>query len=508
MIDAVLEAISLYATIENFVAIFAGVFIGVIIAAIPGLTVTMAVALALPFSFSMDPVTAILLLVGIYKGGMYGGSISAILINTPGSPAAACTLIDGYPLAQKGQAGKALKMALYSSCIADFISNIALIFFSAWIAALAVDFGAPEFFWLMCFAFTIIITLSGENIYKGVLACFAGVLVSMIGLDSVFGVQRFTFDNINLMDGIPFIPLLIGLFALPEIISYYLSRAAQNTHIANYKGTKVSWAEFKASIVTIVRGSIIGVVVGAIPGTGATAASFISYSEAKRTSKHPETFGKGELEGVAAAEAGNNGVAGATLIPLLSLGIPGDVVTAVILGAFMIHGLTPGPGLFEDNATMVYALFLGLLISSVILFGVGTFSIKYLSRVADIPARYLYPVVLIFCVLGSYAINNSFFDVYLMLIFGVVGFIMVKTGTPTAPFLIGFILGPLFEDNFRRTLLISKGDMSIFVRGPISITFICLTVITVILIVLGKHKQRKKAQAMESTANAGEKLGE
>lgn len=488
MFDYLTEAVALYATFENFLAITLGVFVGVIIAAIPGLTVTMAVALALPFSFTMEPVTAILLLVGIYKGGMYGGSISAILINTPGSPAAACTLLDGYPLAQKGQAGKALKMALYASCVADFISNIALIFFSAWIASLAVSFGPPEFFWLMCFSFTIIITLAGDNLGMGVLSCTLGALVSLIGLDSVYGVQRFTFNSINLMDGVAFIPLLIGLFALPEIMNYYMKNEQKQNRLASYKNSTLSWSEFKQSIKSIIRGSFIGVIVGAIPGTGATAASFISYSEAKRTAKEPGRFGQGELEGVAAAEAGNNGVAGATLIPLLSLGIPGDVVTAVILGAFMIHGLTPGPGLFEDNAVLVYALFLGLLISSLILFVVGSFSIKYLSKVADVPAKYLYPVVLVFCVLGTYAINNSIFDIYLMVIFGFLGLIMVKTGTPVPPFLIGFILGPLFEDNFRRTLLIAKGDMSIFYRGPISIFFIMLSIAAIFLFFWKKRK--------------------
>lgn len=468
------EVLQLFLSIDNFIAIALGVVIGVTVGSIPGLTATMAVALALPFTFSMQPVAAILLLVGIYKGGMYGGSITAILIHTPGSPASACTLLDGYPMAQQGNAKKALKAALFSSVIADFISNIALIFFAAYLAKIALNFGAPEFFWLICFSLTIIISLASGSMVKGLLAALMGILLSLVGLDSVFGSQRLTFGNYNLMDSISFIPLLIGLFAIPEIIEFYRKKAIPHIK-AKASGVGMTLAELKRCMKSIVRGSLIGVIIGAIPGTGATAAAFISYSDARRRSPNKANFGKGEVEGVAAAEAGNNGVAGATLIPLLSLGIPGDVITAIILGAFMVHGLTPGPIMFQENLSLIYALFLGIMFSSVILLIVGNAAIKYFSLIADIPKSILFPIVLMFCVYGAYAVNNMTFDIWLMLAFGVVGYLFNRTGIPAAPFLIGFILGPMFEDNLRRSLLISNGDMSIFFRGPITWFFIAIT---------------------------------
>ncbi|WP_409419745.1 tripartite tricarboxylate transporter permease [Marinomonas sp. RS-M-Aa-14] len=468
------EVLSLFLVWDNFIAIAIGVFLGVVIGAIPGLTTTMAVALALPFTFSMEPVSAILLLVGIYKGGMYGGSITAILIRTPGTPASACTLLDGYPMAQNGEAKKALKMSLYSSVIADIISNISLIFFAAYLAKIALNFGAPEFFWLICFSLTIIVSLSGASVLKGFLAAALGLMISLVGLDPVYGSQRLTFDDYNLMDGISFIPLLIGLFAIPEVIDFYQRKVASKI-VINANGKEVSWSEFKRCFKTIVRGSFIGVIIGAIPGSGATAAAFISYSEARRKSPNRENFGKGEIEGVAAAEAGNNGVAGATMIPLLSLGIPGDVVTAIILGAFMIHGLTPGPLMFQDNLSLIYALFIGIMVSSLFLLVVGLGAIKYFSKIADVSKEILFPIIVMFCVYGAYAVNNNTFDIWLMMGFGVLGYIFNKTGIASAPFLIGFILGPMFEDNLRRSLLIGNYDMSIFFRGPITWFFIVLT---------------------------------
>ncbi|AVX11826.1 MULTISPECIES: tripartite tricarboxylate transporter permease [Stutzerimonas] len=475
--DQILEVLSLFLSVENILMIALGVVIGVVIGAIPGLTATMAVALALPFTFGMEPVTAILLLVGIYKGGMYGGSITAILIRTPGSPASASTLLDGYPMAQKGEAKKALSMALYASCIADFISNLSLIFLAGYLAKLALSFGPPEYFWLICFSLTIIISVSGDSVMKGLIAAALGVILALVGMDPVYGTERLTFDNYNLMDRINFIPLLIGLFAIPEILEFYLSRAREHIQTA-VSGVDVTWQELKGSMRSIIRGSFIGVIIGAIPGTGATAASFISYSEARRNSPNRDNFGKGEIEGVAAAEAGNNAVAGATMIPLLSLGIPGDVITAIILGAFMIHGLTPGPILFQENMNLIYALFCGIMLSSVVLFGTGKLAIRYFSRIADVPKQILFPIVLMFCIYGAYAVNNSTFDIAVMLVFGLVGFIFNRTGFASAPFLIGFILGPMLEDNFRRSLLISNNSFDVFVRGPIDWFFIALTVLS------------------------------
>jgi putative tricarboxylic transport membrane protein len=496
--DMFSEVLHLFLSLDNFLAIALGVVIGVVVGSIPGLTATMAVALALPFTFTMEPVAAILLLVGIYKGGMYGGSITAILIRTPGSPASACTLLDGYPMAQQGHAKKALKTALYSSVIADFISNIALIFFAAYLAKIALNFGAPEFFWLICFSLTIIISLASGSMIKGLLAALMGILLSLVGLDEVYGSQRLTFGNYNLMDSISFIPLLIGLFAIPEIIEFYRKKALPHLK-AKASGVGMTLAELKRCLKSIIRGSLIGVIIGAIPGTGATAAAFISYSDARRRSPNRDNFGKGEVEGVAAAEAGNNGVAGATMIPLLSLGIPGDVITAIILGAFMVHGLTPGPIMFQENLTLIYALFVGIMFSSLVLLVVGNGAIKYFSLIADIPKSILFPIVLMFCVYGAYAVNNDTFDVWLMLGFGVLGYIFNRAAIPAAPFLIGFILGPMFEDNLRRSLLIGHNDLSIFVRGPITWFFIALTLGSILLALYRYVAARRQSASAATT---------
>jgi putative tricarboxylic transport membrane protein len=293
------------------------------------------------------------------------------------------------------------------------------------------------------------------------------------------------------MDSISFIPLLIGLFAIPEIIEFYRKKALPHIK-AKASGVGMTLAELKRCLKSIIRGSLIGVVIGAIPGTGATAAAFISYSDARRRSPNRDNFGKGEVEGVAAAEAGNNGVAGATLIPLLSLGIPGDVITAIILGAFMVHGLTPGPIMFQENLTLIYALFVGIMFSSLVLLVVGNGAIKYFSLIADIPKSILFPIVLMFCVYGAYAVNNDTFDVWLMLGFGVLGYIFNRAAIPAAPFLIGFILGPMFEDNLRRSLLIGHNDLSIFVRGPITWFFIALTLGSILLAIYRYATSRRQ----------------
>ena len=478
--DVLGNAFALFATWENVLFIGLGVMIGTFFGAIPGMTTPMAVALVLPFTFSMQPVTGILLLLGVYKGGLYGGSITAILINAPGTPAASCTALDGYPLARRGEARRALDIALYASCIADFISNIALILFAGMLASLALAFGSPEQFTLIMFSLTIIAGVSGDQLLKGFGSAAIGLLLATVGLDLIYGTDRFTFGDVNLSAGLNFIPVLIGLFALPEIIAYY-GRAEIKRDQNPLAGIGASLSDFKRCLVSIIRGSFIGVVLGAIPGIGGAPSAFLSYSEARRTSRQGDNFGKGELEGVAAAESGNNGVAGATMIPLLALGIPGDIITAIILGAFMIHDLRPGPLLFVENLDIIYAIFIGIMLSSIYLLLIGKLSIRLISRIADVPHRLLFPIVLVLCVYGAYAINNTIFDVSVMFLMGAVGYLMLRLSIPAAPFLIAFILGPLLEDNFRQSLLLSKGDYSIFFSSTICWIFWGLTLVTVAL---------------------------
>ena len=492
MLDTLASAFALFATLDNALALLAGVIVGTVVGAIPGMTTPMAVALALPFTFTLAPVTGILLLLGVYKGGIYAGSITAILINTPGTPAASCTVLDGYPLARKGEARRALDIALYSSCIADLISNISLILFAGVLAGFALRFGSPELFTLIVFSLTIIAGVSGQQLLKGFGSAALGLLLATIGLDLIFGTSRFVFGQVNLMSGLTFIPVLIGLFALPEIINFFLLKRKEAIK-SQLAGAGATLHDVKKSLSTIIRGSLIGVVLGAIPGIGGAPAAFMSYSEARRNSKNPEKFGTGEIEGVAAAESGNNGVAGATMIPLLALGIPGDVITAIILGAFMIHGLRPGPLMFQDNLSLIYALFMGIMLSSFYLLIVGKLSIKAISRIANIPRERLFPIVLVLCVFGAYAVNNTIFDVGIMFIMGALGFVMLRLAIPAAPFLIAFILGPLLEDNFRQSLLISKGSYSVFFSSGICIFFWCLTTLSTGFLVWQHARPKKSA---------------
>ena len=494
LLDTIANAFAIFATLENVLILCLGVVIGTIVGAIPGMTTPMAVALTLPFTFTMQPVTGILLLLGVYKGGIYGGSITAILINAPGTPAASCTALDGYPMAKRGEARRALDMALYASCVADFISNISLILFAGVLASLALKFGPPEVFTLIVFALTIISGVSGDQLLKGLGAACIGLIFATVGLDLIYGTSRFVFGDFNLMSGLTFIPVLIGLFALPEIIDFYVREETKREQSA-LAGIGATLNDFRRCFKSIIRGSLIGVVLGAIPGIGGAPAAFLSYSEARRTSKDPSKFGKGELEGIAAAEAGNNGVAGATLIPLLALGIPGDIITAIILGAFMIHGLRPGPLMFQENIDLIYALFIGIMLSSVYLLIVGKISIRLISRIADVPHRILFPIVFILCVFGAYAVNNSTFDVLVMMLMGVLGFAMLKLKVPAAPFLIAFILGPLLEDNFRQALLISRGSMEIFFSSVICLIFWALTALAIGFTIWTHIKQKRNPLA-------------
>ena len=500
LVDSLSTGLALVGNVESFLALALGIVIGVIGGAIPGMSATMAVALTLPFTFSLQPITGILLLLGVYKGGIFGGSIPAILIKTPGTPASSATILDGFPMAEKGQAGRALGMALWASCTADLISNLSLILFAGWLASFALSFGPPEFFTLILFSLTIIAGVSGDSLLRGALSALLGLLLATIGLDLIYGTNRFTFGDPNMMGGLNFIAVLIGLFAIPEVIAMVWNPTAHLGNVRRVGKSRVSFADYRKSFKSIVRGSLIGVFLGSIPGIGAAPAAFLSYSEARRKSPDKENFGKGEVEGVAASEAGNNGVAGATLIPLLALGVPGDVITAIIIGAFMIHGLQPGPMMFVMNTGIIYGLFIGLIVSSVFLFTFGSIAIRGFKFVADVPKRILVPAVLILCVYGVYAVNNNIFDIGVMFAMGWVGYLMMRSRIPAAPFLIAFILGPLLEDNFRQSMLMSGSDPAVLFRGPITWFFWCATALTVFAIVRVGIRATKE---IKSTGQAG-----
>ncbi len=464
----------------NIFAVFAGVTTGIFIGAVPGLTATMSVALLVPLTFKMGPVAGLAMLIGVYKGGIYGGSITAILINTPGTPAAAATALDGYPLAKKGKALKALKMAIYASVMADVFSDIVLILVAAPLAIVALKLGPPELTTLLILALTIVGLVSGRSLIKGLLVASLGLLLASVGMDFMTGTPRFAFGSLEMAKGLPLIPVLIGLFAIPEILVQVEKRARGTESVVlkrspRAEDNRVNFQELKSCGKTIFRSAIVGTFIGAIPGIGSVIASFISYGMAKRWSKNPEEFGEGSLEGVAAAEAGNNSVCGATLIPLLTLGIPGDSITAVMLGAFLIQGLVPGPELIGKHPAVIYGLFVALIVANIANFVIANVGIRFFARVAGISKNILFPVVSILCVVGTYAVQNSIFDVKTMLFFGILGYFMRKLAFPIPPFLIAFILGPMVEERLRQSLIISGGSPAIFFASPISLAFIVLT---------------------------------
>jgi len=489
-----LNGFILILTIPNVVAIFIGVSFGAILGALPGLTATMGIALVIPLTYTLSPITAISMLLGAYKGGTYAGSIPAILINTPGTPAAVATVIDGFPMAKKGEAGKAMAIALWSSIIGDIVGTLSLIFFSIAIARIALKFGPTEYSSLIIFSFTIIAGVSGESFLKGMIMATCGLLIGMIGLDPMTGSLRFTFGSIYLINGLNLIVVMIGMFAVSEILMQARNiGSGKNISYLPSGKAHISLQDLKYSFLTIIRGSIIGVIIGAIPGLGATPAAYLSYSEAKRTSKHPQTFGKGEPNGVAATESANNATCSATLIPLLSLGIPGSVTAAVLLGGLMIHGLTPGPSLFKgENDHIIYAIFAGLFISGVVLFIVGLQAIKLFSLITKIPQSLLFPIVLILCCIGTYAVNSSFFDIGLMSVCGLIGYFLRRHNFPLAPLLIAFILEPIGERSIRQTLSLSNGNLGIFFTKPISLFFIVLAVSLLLFIRKNQNIKEKE----------------
>lgn len=494
MFQDLMSGLVLFGDPYSLLALVVGVFIGALIGAIPGLSTVMAISMVLPFTFSLEPIVGLLLLVGVYKGGMYGGAISAVLINTPGTPAASCTMLDGYPLAKKGRAREALEMSLYASCLGDLISTVVLILSAAWLASFALDFGPAELFALVVFALVIVAGVAAQQMVKGFLAMLLGLGLATVGMDMITGEERFSFGVTPLSAGLSLVPVLIGLFALPEIFQMYNGKqATEQPAQLGHQG--LGFSGFFKHWKTLLRSSVVGVILGVIPGLGPTPAAFFAYGEAKRKSKDPESFGKGNIEGVAASEAANSAVGGSSMVPLLALGIPGDVITAIILGAFMIHGLQPGPLMFQSNIDIIYALFMGMLVGSFILILVGKASIPLLGRILNIRPSLLLPGVLVLCLFGAYGVNKSMFDVLVMFGMGVLGHIMVSLDFPRAPLLIGFVLGPLLENAFRQSLLMSQGNLSFFVDTPISMVF---WVLTVTYLCLGIYKaMRHRAQTVE-----------
>ncbi|MDY0092694.1 MAG: tripartite tricarboxylate transporter permease [Candidatus Vecturithrix sp.] len=461
----------------HFPFLFLGVAGGIIVGALPGLTGSVGIILLLPFVYYLDVSTAMVMLCGMFCGSMYGGSISAILISTPGTPSAAATVLDGYPLAQKGEAGKAIGVATIASTTGGIISTFCLMLIAPQLARFAIKFGPVEYFALTVFGLTIIASVAGKSLVKGLISGFLGLMIATIGLDPVTGYARYSFNIPNLMTGFPLLPVLIGLFAISQIFIQLEAVGKQSQQYdQNIHQVLPSLQELKHLMWVIIPSSFLGTFIGVIPGTGGAIAAFLAYNEARRWSKDPDSFGTGNLAGIAAPEAANNGTTGGAMVPLLTLGIPGDVVTAVMLGALMLIGLRPGPLLFKEHADVVNAIFAGLLMANVLILLLGIVSVKLFPKVLNVPNHVLFPIIFALCFLGSFALNNSAYDMLIALIFGVIGYIMRKNGFPAAPVVLGVILGPIAEDVLGRAILTSRGDWSVLVKSPIAIFFYLISI--------------------------------
>ena len=480
MFEYLLTGLSVAFSPSIFPLLLFGVLGGIILGALPGLTATMGVALLLPFTFGMEPTAALVMLIGVYIGGIYGGSIAAILLKTPGTPASAATVLDGHSMALKGEAARALSIAAVSSFTGGLISTIILIAIAPLLASFALRFNAPEYFALAIFGLTIIASISSKSILKGLLAGSIGLLVAMVGLDPINSVPRFTFDVLDLYSGINVIPVLIGLFALSEALGQIEKLFDKKDDLnKDFSYKLLSRKDVKTLLPTAIKSGLIGTSIGSVPGAGADISAFVCYNEAKRVAKDPDEFGKGSVHGLAAAEAGNNGVTGGSLVPLLTLGVPGDAVAAVLLGALIVQGLTPGPLLFSQNPEVVYGVFSSMLVANIVMLLVGLFGIRFFCRIIEVPKILMIPMIIFLSVIGAYAINNSMFDIGIALTFGVLGYLFTKLDIPLSPILLAIILGPMAETNLRKSLLMYEGSWSFLYERPIAAAFILMAVFSV-----------------------------
>lgn len=462
----------------NLLAMIASTALGITIGCLPGLSAAMGVALLLPVTFGMDPATGLIVLGGIYCGAIFGGSISAILIHTPGTPASAATAIEGYKLTLKGQAAKALTVACFASFCGGLLSCISLYFFSPLLAELTMQFKSPEYFWLSIFGLTIIAGVSSRSILKGLMSGILGLLISTIGMDPMEGVERYMFGVSTLYNGVNVTCALIGLFSMSQVLILAENKIVERAKAAKIKDKlTLTKGEVKRIMPTITRSWIIGNILGILPGAGATIACFMGYNEARRFSKHKEEFGTGSIEGVAGSEAANNAVTGGSLIPTLTLGIPGESVTAVLMGGLIIHGLQPGPELFTTYADMTYTFFAGFVLVQFAMLAIGLWGCKIFANIARLSDAILIPSIVVLCVVGSYAINNNIVEVIIMCIFGVIGYLVRKFDLNAAAIVLGLILGPIGENGLRRSLMLSDGDPSILFATPLCWMLIALCVV-------------------------------
>lgn len=481
MLSGFIEGLSLVFQPFALLLIVLGVVVGMTMGSIPGMTATMSVAVLVSFTFGMNPTEGMMLLLGVYGGALYAGSIPAILIRTPGTPSAAATIFDGFPLSEQGRAGNAIGIATVASFVGGAVAVVLITFLSPQIANVALNIGSPEYFAIAFFGLTIIASISGDSISKGMLSGLAGMLIATVGLDPILGQPRFTFGFPELSAGIEFIAVMIGLFGLAEGLNRYREGIGAIDVEQEITGITPSLEDLKGIRNVTLGSSVIGSFVGAIPGAGGDIASFVTYNEAKRWAKDAvPAFGEGNPKGVAAAEAGNNSSTAGALVPTLTLGIPGDSVTAILIGALLVHGIQPGPGLFENEPGLVFSIFIGFFVVYVVILVLGLLGAHLWVRVINFPAKYLWPSILVFCVVGAFALRGSLLDMWVMVAAGVFGFVLRMDGYPLAPMVLGLILGPIAEQNLRRSLELSDGSWAIIYTSPIAMAILLLAVVSLL----------------------------
>jgi putative tricarboxylic transport membrane protein len=476
----------------NLFYCFVGVFIGTLVGVLPGIGPVGAMSLLLPTTFKATPEAAIIMLAGIYYGAMYGGSTTSILVNIPGEAASVVTCLDGYQMAQQGRAGPALGIAAFGSFIAGTLSILGLMLLAPPLSKFALRFGPPEYFTLMVLGLTILIYLAHGSMSKALIMAAFGIILGLVGLDSINARPRFTFGKMELIDGVGLVPVVMGLFGVSEVLLNIEQVVRRDILKTKVKGLLPTVKDWRDSTGPIARGSLLGFFLGILPGGGAVISSFISYAVEKRISKHPERFGTGAIEGVAGPESANNAATGGAFIPLMTLGIPPNVIMAMLLGAFMIHGVTPGPLMMKQNPGIFWGVIVSMYIGNIMLLILNLPLITIWVQVLKVPYKILFPLILLFCLIGVYSVNNVVFDIYIMLLFGIMGYLMKKFGYEGAPLVLAFVLGPLMENNLRKSLIISQGDFSIFFVRPLAAVSLILALFLLISpLIPGLGKKRK-----------------
>ncbi|MBC8574984.1 tripartite tricarboxylate transporter permease [Yanshouia hominis] len=491
-------------SLESIIALIAGTVGGMVIGALPGFSAAMGVSLLIPITYGMGPVAALSMLTAMYTSAIYGGSITAILCHTPGTPASAATAIDGFQLTKQGRGMEAMGVATLGSAVGGTFSAIAMLLIAPALGAFSLKFSVLEYFFLSVFGLTVIASLAGDSVIKGLFSGILGLALGCVGLDAISGFPRMTMGVIQLEDGINFVPALIGLFSISQVMSlaWDVYHGKKGSVIEDEENLKKSrslppFKEMKTLFPTMARCSIIGTIVGIVPAAGAGVSSWICYSMGKKFSKHPEKFGHGALEGVASCETGNNAATGGALIPLITLGLPGSSVAAILLGGMMIHGLTPGAAMFTKHANTTYAIMIGFLIANILMGIVGLFAARYIAHVSAVPMGYLGPVITALCFLGTFAIRNNLFDVGVMVVFGLLGFILKRCGFAAPPMILGMVLSDICENNWRRAVILANakgGMLSYFLSRPISIVLALLIVVSLFSPMIMSYVDKKSKE--------------